>query len=384
MKHPVLLPFLALLLLDGGKQMAPAPSPPQRSRKAIAIKWDASTLVRVHGGTYGRMIRLRDGGILCGFEAGGKSWTTRSRDNGKTWRAPLLAAAIPYAAAANPELLPLKSGRILLFFNQRPRDGIHPFAIGCSTSDDNGATWRQRDTLIFEAGTDAKNGCWEPAAIQLPSGEIQLFFANEFPYPNSDEQQITLMRSLDNGATWSRPEVVAFRAGHRDGMPVPLLLRDPRGRIKSIICSIEDNGLVPGALLQPAIISTPLGKSWRQPVVGGSSPQRWGAVTPPLAANIYAGAPYIRQLPSGETLLSCQSQEGGRDKPQMVVYIGDGEARRFGRKSVPIPLPGNVGGWWNSLFVKDADTITALTDTTINGQSGVWAIDGRVVREGDT
>ncbi len=369
------------LLLNGDKRMASAPSPSQRLRKIIGINWDKRTLVRVQGGTYGRMIRLRGGDILCGYEAAGKSWTTRSRDNGKTWSAPLLVAAMPYAAAANPELLQLKSGRILLFYNQRPNDGVHPFAVGLCLSDDNGATWRQRGKLIFEAGTDAKNGCWEPAAIQLPSGEIQLFFANEFPYPNSDEQEITLMRSLDNGATWIRPETVAFRAGHRDGMPVPLLLRDRAGRIKSIICSIEDNGLKPGALLQPAIIRTPPGKSWKQPLISANSPQRWGAVTPPLAANIYAGAPYIRQLPSGETILSCQSHEGGREKPQMVVYIGDSEARGFSRKSVPIALPPNVGGWWNSLFIKDADTITALTDTTINGQSGLWAIDGRVVRE---
>ena len=361
---------------DDGGQLAPA----------TGISWDRSTLRWVQSGTYGRMVRLHDGALLCSYEAQGKSWVTRSRDEGRTWESPRLVRALTGASAANPELLQLSNGRLWLFYNQRPRDGVQPFAIGACWSDDAGATWQPRPTPLYTASTDFKDGCWEPAALQLPSGEIQLFFANEALYTRSDEQEITLLRSLDEGASWGKPQTVAFRAGHRDGMPVPLLLRDGG----DVVFVIEDNGLAPGTQLQPAIIRTTRAANWRQPVVMGSSAQRENALAMPLPPQVYAGAPYLRQLPSGETLLSCQSTEGGgmeggdtrgiRTKPQMVVYIGDSQARHFAHRSVPVELPGDVAGSWNSLFVKNSRTITALTATRINGRNGLWAIDGYVTR----
>lgn len=364
---------------------SPEPAPAQatmapatKQGDIVGINWDKSTLRWIQAGTYGRMIRLKTDALLCSYESRGKSWVTRSRDNGKTWEAPRLVRELTGAGAANPELLQLSNGTLWLFYNQRPNDGLQPFAIGACVSKDNGQTWQPRPGLLYKASKDFKDGCWEPAALQLPSGEIQLFFANEAPYTQSDEQEITLLRSFDNGTSWSQPQTVSFRAGHRDGMPVPLLLRDTQ----SIVFAIEDNGLAPRAQLQPAIISTTRALNWKQPVVDGASPRRWNALDTPLLPDVYAGAPYLRQLPSGETVLSCQSTEGGRTKPQMVVYIGDNQARHFAHRSVPIELPSNVGGYWNSLFIKNAHTVTALTNTTVNGRGGLWAIDGYVVRGG--
>ncbi|MBW3624172.1 MAG: glycoside hydrolase [Armatimonadetes bacterium] len=366
----VIVVGLALTSLPSGPVVTASP----RAR----IEWDETTRVRIQSGTYGRMIRLRNRTILCSFEAGGKSWVSPSRDNGRTWGEPVLAKALPRANAANPELLQLKSGRILLFFNQRPHTEKDPFAIGYSFSDDGGKTWHPGKDLLYRAGQQFKDGCWEPAAVQLPSGEIQLFFANEFPYPNSGDQEITLMRSFDDGASWSAPETVSYRAGHRDGMPVPLLLKGNKG----IVLAIEDSGLAPGRMLQPAIVFTPRRVNWRQPVVKGDSPRRWGALKPPLPGSVYAGAPYLRQFPSGETVLSCQSTEGGRKKPQMVVYLGDASAKNFGSRSVPFEIPGDVGGMWNALFIKDARTVTAISETVIDGVHGLWALDGRLITPG--
>lgn len=356
-------------------------APPRPAR----IEWDARTLVRVVSGTYGRMIRLRgirDGGILCCYEAGGKSWVVRSRDDGKSWGPPLLVKEIARASAANPELLQLKSGRLLLFYNQRPHRAEPPaapaeerlrFGIGVCLSDDNGRTWRSGDPLVFQAGHDAERGCWEPAGIQLPSGEVQLFFANEAPYAPSHDQEITRLRSHDGGASWSAPEKVAHRAGHRDGMPVPLMLRDGM-----LLLGIEDNGLAPGNSLQPAIIS--LGRGQKLPSVDGTSHRRWGAASLPLPGSVYAGAPYIVQMAGGETILSCQSNEGGRQQPAMTVYVGDSQARRFQNPTLPFATPTHISGSWNALFVKDTSTITAISDTVIDGVHGLWAIDGRLVR----
>lgn len=347
------------------------------------IEWDARTLVRVASGTYGRAIRLRGDDILCCYEGGGKSWVTRSCDNGKSWGQPLLVKEITGASAANPELLQLKSGRLLLFYNQRPHQnqasgtpGEEPlrFGIGVCQSDDNGLTWLSGSPPVFLAGQDASQGCWEPAGIQLPSGEVQLFFANEAPYQASDDQEITRLRSSDGGLSWGRPEKVSHRAGHRDGMPVPLLLLSGE-----LLLAIEDNGLAPGNSLQPAIISLVSGIP-ELPPVNGASQRRWGAVWPPLQGRVYAGAPYIQQMPTGETILSFQSNEGGREQPAMTVYVGDSRARCFQNPTLPFSNPSQVGGSWNSLLVKGPSTITALSDTTVNGVRGLWAIDGHLVR----
>jgi hypothetical protein len=321
------------------------------------------------------MIRLRNGQILCSYEAQGKSWTCLSRDEGRTWSAPVLAQALTGANAANPETLQLKSGRILLFFNQRPHDPNLPFAIGYCYSDDDGKTWRPAPKLLYEAGKRPQVGCWEPAAIQLPSGEIQLFFANEAPYPDSDDQEITLLRSFDGGTDWTAPQAVSHRAGHRDGMPVPLVLKGGKG----IAVAIEDNGLAPGYQLQPAIVFTPARANWRQPVTEGGSETRWGALQPPLPGDVYAGAPYLRQFPSGETVLSCQITDGDRKRPRMAVFVGDAEARNFRNRSIPFDVPDDAGGMWNSLFVKNARTVTAISETVVNGVHGLWAVDGHLL-----
>ena len=331
------------------------------------IVWDESTLVLVHkGGSYARMIRLKGGDILCCFEEWGKSYVRRSTDNGRTWAEPILLAERERTWCANPELLQLANGWILFFHNERPDDGVRHFTIQVTVSKDGGRTWKHL-ARAYEADVNPHNGCWEPSAIQLPSGEIQLFFANEFPYKNSDEQEITLLRSFDNGKTWSKRETACFRAGHRDGMPVPCVLRDGKG----IVVAIEDNGYTP--MFTPAIIYTSMKDNWNRGFASGASPRRWRAVKKPTNVE-WGGAPYIRQMPSGETILSFQSSVG-REKPQMVVYVGDENAKNFGGRTVPFQVPSNKGGWWGSLFVKDDKTITAIS--SCNG--GVWAIDGHIV-----
>ena len=340
---------------------------------AAEIIWDKSslTLVQERGG-YGRMIRLNSGNILCSYECAREVRVRASKDNGSTWEPGVLVARYPHGTAANPEIIQLRNDRVLCFYNERPRNGSKmPFTIMVSASKDSGNTWSSPKQL-YRAGREFKNGCWEPAAIQLPSGEIQLFFANEGPYRSSAEQEIALMRSQDNGLTWSKPERISFRAYHRDGMPVPLVLKNEKG----IIVAIEDNGM--NGKFKPVILHTSITNKWRDGYIAGNSPRRWSALKTDLPRNVYAGAPYICQLPSGTTVISIQSNEGGRKEPQMVVYLGDNHAKNFAAKSVPFAIASDVGGKWNSLFVKNATTVTAISSTTIDGVRGLWAVDGQV------
>ena len=62
----------------------------------------------------------------------------------------------------------------------------------------------------------------------------------------------------------------------------------------------------------------------------------------------------------------------------MVVYLGDNHAKNFAAKSVPFAIASDVGGKWNSLFVKNATTVTAISSTTIDSVRGLWAVNGQV------
>ncbi len=311
-------------VLSGAPEVAPPALP--------SLEWDPASLVLVReGGNYARMVRLQNRDILCSYDRGGKVYVSRSADGGRTWGEEALVCASAWGIATNADLLQLASGGVLLAWNERPTDGTHPFAIQACRSRDDGRTW-SAPVLVYEADTRFENGCWEPAAIQLPSGEVQLFFANENPYRQSAEQEIALVRSLDQGTSWSAPVRVSFRAGHRDGMPSPLLLRHGRG----IAVAIEDDGL--DGAFKPVIVSSSLADTWRE-CVDGTSPRRWGALRTPLASAVYAGAPCLRQLSGGETVLSYHCASGRRE-PEMQVVLGDDEARGFAAPSVPFQSHG--------------------------------------------
>jgi hypothetical protein len=350
------------------------------------IEWDTATLTLIQpDGGYGRMIRLKDGDLACCFELQGKAQVRRSADNGRRWQAPVAAASWEHGAMANPELLQLRDGTLLCLCNQRPHPSApadtttgtarrepQPFGIAVARSADGGATWGA-PRRIHAAGVESGNGCWEPAGIQLPSGEVQVYFANEAPYRASDEQEISMMRSHDGGMTWTAPECASVRRGHRDGMPSPLLLADGAG----IAVAIEDNWQ--DWAFKPFIVFTPLDDNWRSGAVGADSPHRWPALRDPLPAKTYAGAPCLRQMPSGTTVLSFQRNDSGEiPGSRMVVCTGDRRARNFTALSHPFPQAPGTAQYWNSLFVKDRHTVTAVSGTVIDGRAGLWAIDGKV------
>ena len=80
-------------------------------------------------------------------------------------------------------------------------------------------------------------------------------------------------------------------------------------------------------------------------------------------------------------LLSFQQSDTGtvHQDVRMVVCVGDADARGFGAATQPFPVETGSGQYWNSLFVKDARTVMALSTTSIGGVWGLWSIEGRVV-----
>ena len=348
------------------------------------IAWDYSSMQQLaEQGGYPRLKVLRSGAWVTVYEDyHGDIYFRRSVDQGQSWAAPITVfRAFPADRSdsvtirmSNPELIELANGRLLMACNYRPsKDGVAPFAIAIRESDDQGENWSETEVL-FEGGSDFKDGCWEPSFLQLPSGEVQLYFANESPYRESDEQEISVMRSIDNGHSWSDPSRVSFRAERRDGMPVAA--RSDR----DIYLAIEDNKV---GEFKPYILRSSVQNSW-QPAVTGESPQRWFALDSLQADSVYMGAPYLLRLPSGGYLLSYQTnKDRGRDWQQstMEVRISGPSARAFSRVTRPFPVPLMGEAKWNALSLLDVHRVAALSSVKFEKDEKVspWLIQGYIL-----
>ncbi len=389
MRYHLIL-FLALAVV-GCKKEKNATTPPKEEPNTtdskspltgMRIAWDYSTLKKVSTNptgsgynAYARVIQLQDKSLLLTYEANGSVVVSKSTDLGTTWSSAVIVKSPETGInMAVPDLLQLKDGSILIMYNPRPveADPSRKFQIRTQKSYDGGASWTA-ERILYTADYRFENGCWEPAAIQLPNGEIQLFFANEGIYLATNEQNISMVSSIDGGLTWSAdPKIVSFRAGKRDGMPVPILLNNQT----EIAFAIEDNGF---GEFKPYIIKNTIADNWSS-VVDAASNKRTSALLEPLANNVYAGAPYLKQLTTGQTILSYQGTENRINDlahSEMKVVIGDASAKNFTSKTVPFKISSAKSGLWNSLSVLEDNTIIALTGTNAFGAgTEVWMIKG--------
>lgn len=344
------------------------------------IKWDSESARFVTHGTYARIKKVDNHHALV-YEARGAVWIRFSHDRCESWSNPVEVARSEGYNYANSELLQLHSGKLLFMWNARPKKGSGlPYKIMYATSQNGGHSWSDGCDL-YVAGTTPRSGCWEPIALQLPSGELHIYFANEKPYTESREQEISLLRSLDEGNTWSRAERVSFRTRCRDGMPVPIYL--PHS--KEVAMAIEDNGI--RGLFKPVIVRT--ANNWQDGYVGGNDPRREEAVSgrEAIQDTIYAGAPYLIRLGERHTLLSVQSTEGRKGKSHhfanMQVYVGNKSGRHFRNRTTPLPnLPADGCALWNSLTQIDDKTVIAVMSVRglERGKNGIWTTKGKITR----
>lgn len=372
----LLIPMFAF-----GQESAPI----KQSAAGVDIVWDQSSLKQVSAsdGNYARIIQLHNGKLMCIYESKRGIESTISNDLGKSWLAPVkVVSSVPGVNMAVPDILELKDHSLLASYNPRPyklngvEDTSRHFAIITKKSYDEGKTWTD-ERLIYQASYRFQDGCWEPSQIQLPSGEVQLYFSDEGIYTQSNEQNISVFRSYDGGLSWTtKPRIVSFTPGHRDGMSVPIVLAG-KGEV---LFSIEDNV---GGQFKPSIIRNSLAQNW-QKTVGPTDAERNYALTPKLPDTVYAGAPFLRQLHSGQMLLSYQSTQNrisNGDLACMRVAVGDKNGQNFINVNTPFTVPLNKHGLWNSLCVLNDDTVIAATSTDAYGKNAIWMIKGHLVKK---
>ena len=356
--------------------------PVDNTTSTLTINWETTATKlshEVYSAEYGRIRRVKGDTLLFTYHFGpaGDEWDNialkRSIDGGNTWSEAeiVMADTNPnYYGFSNPDILVAQNGDVLLAYTGRgrPDDNAHA-NIQVRISKDRG--WTFGAPFIIPTGR-----AWEPTMVQLPDGEIELFYSSEAPWwpsPNP-QQEIQMIKSTDNGLTWQAPKQVAYTSGMRDGMPVPVVLKDNKG----IVFPIESVNNTKS----PWVVWSSMAARFNY--VGAGTLQnnrRWLATT----ENIWGGAPYLIQLPTGETILSCQDA-GGRQidsnwkKNTMLVLTGNSMAQNFTNITYPWPnLPVNEGAYYSSLFLKDAATLVLVTTRNFaDGHSEIHLKEGHL------
>lgn len=340
---------------------------------------------------YPRMLRVNADTILLVYHGGATDWwqniyLSKSYDNGTTWSQPIVLIdnsksfyGSSYYRFCNPELIKLQNGWILMPFigNGNPETNNN-CKVMTLISKDCGETWS--DPIIVGRGRT-----WEPMIIQLPGGELELYVSSEAAWwtgsaLSSNQQQILFSRSTDNGLTWTAFERACYYPNRRDGMPCAVCLQGNKGIIFSIE-SINNS-------TSPYIVKRDLNGKWNATAWNGvEDNNRWSV---PMAAN--GGAPYMIQLPTGEVVVSCHADTYGSvwqtGRPR--IMIGDNTGHNFGQRTLPLATSGLLsngeGAYYNSLFLKDMNTIWLLTTHCVyNGttrlSSNVEYLEGTIVNK---
>jgi len=357
--------------------------------RSLQITWDTAEKKlshEVYFAEYGRIIRLDADTLILVYHCGrkGNEWDNiamrKSVDNGQHWGAARIivpdAKKKRYYGFSTPAILRLKDKSLLLAYTGRgiPDDTLHN-NLQVRYSQDGGDHWGTPQIL-------ALGRSWEPGLIQLPDGEIQMFFSNELLSSKKAngrlEQKILMMASKSNGKKWSKPRTVAFTAGRRDGMPVPLVLQNDKGIIFSVEAVENERS--------PEIVWTSNKANWNYKSVGTTeNGRRWyGSVDP-----VWGGGPFMVQLPTGEVIMAMQTELGrkidrykGWKKNSVVVMVGNNLAKNFRDLSFPYPdLPINEGRYFCSLFLKDDSTVVLVsTKNYPNTRSAIFWKEGRISR----
>ncbi len=317
------------------------------------------------GGSYPRMIRLRDGTLLCGFDAAlgarnARIGVVRSEDGGKTWSSPIVAAELTGYDCANANFIQLENGDILLAY-RAVQSGVKVDAkLLCAVSHDNGFTWEPHSTIIETYG---RGGVWEPHFI-LVGDTVAVFYANDSESAVGFSGQQNIEFKLLEGEGWGEKRIASYgnRTRSRDGMPVVDRLSD--GRYVMVVEATS----VAGYVFVVQMKLSPDGLDWSAPLKTIYVPNR-------KYAGKKAGAPYVAVLPGDVLAVSFQTDEdatgSGDGHCTMKLMVSDDLGETWSQPFEPFPMPDGKSAVWNGLYWAN-DQLFALTSAN-HPYGGIFA-----------
>lgn len=344
--------------------------------KITGIDWDYENPVFVGSGSYPRLTGYKNK-VLCFYEDNGVISMKKGDGEAKEWGEPVKVAEYKDGAAISPGPLVLKNGHILCFYVDSPLEDYKDyFRIMLTRSKDEGETWSKPEKL-FQAGNNFKAGCWEPSACQTKAGDIYLFFSNELPYGDNNEQEVTMLVSKDGGVKWSKPEKLYAKETRRMGAPAAMTLGDDKGMLLLVDEMPEETTHEKNKLLM--LFST-VEDCWERPLTLKNETV-WDPFISSMEKETYAASPSISYLSTGETVLSLSYNESGRKEPEIAVFVGDRTGKFFTHKSAPFKIAPEVKAHWSSIYVLGGDRIAVAAATTLNDKQGIWLSFGNPKRE---
>ncbi|MBE6640147.1 MAG: exo-alpha-sialidase [Ruminococcaceae bacterium] len=262
---------------------------------------------------------------------------------------------------ASCDAIVLKSGKILAFASYRYNKGYVLDAkysgLLMKVSEDNGSTW-SKEKLIYLGRN------WEPHAIQLESGEVQVYFSHTAPKFYLDKTVRTdskihtssgsaMLRSLDEGESWEPYVMAPPYAAHRvtqnyvetmengtkiftNQMPVALALNN------GDIALATESDMAVGRFMLTMSYSN---DNWARPLdIDEDGPKD------KQAAFAYGAGPYLAQFESGETVLAYNTLD------MYHIRMGDGCARNFTEDRMFIAFD-EKHGYWGSILTDSSHSL---------------------------
>ncbi len=324
---------------------------------------------------YPRIKRLANGMLFMSFNNHHYGWNVyvrHSEDNGKTWSdARLLRENHKEVSSVgsddkvfvNSDFIQLRDGRILLAYQWRYKLGYGDIpntnnncGIEIMLSEDNGLTFSEPREVY-------RGRCWEPAMLQLPSGEIQMYItSSQDVVDNVSYPRTIVIRSFDGGKTWQDKvlctwldnEAISRTIDDRyafDGMPSGVWLDDNNGI--AVPLEVWHSKFVVDQT--PIVVKTPAGENWRidqQKILDEGGPDY--PYKKQINKDLWGYGPYSTKLGTGEMVVLCNGTYKGEEG--IWTLIGDKKADNFRFATSPFT------GYWGSIdFIGNNEVIATGT-----------------------
>ena len=293
----------------GFDTIAPAAEP-------VCFSWENGDVTVIRAFSWGpRVYTTSDGALIAGYETSEGIKTMISADHGKTWDHEAQASFRPDKTCANVNFF--EYGGILYLAYRATGDQDDGFytSLQVSCSEDLGKSWRRHSTVCeYLEKRHSFKGVWEPY-LGVIDGALVCFYAN-------DSTKVTSRQNIEsltwNGTEWTDRQIISKGVKHksRDGMPVWISLSGGGYALVIESSRYADSGHP--FVLQ--LLYSEDGKTWSEPA----------DVYIPTAYGSKAGAPGIAELPTGQIVISFQTDEDATVKGDttsiMKSIISDGTA----------------------------------------------------------